>query len=285
MITTHPPRSPCGSTLHNPSWHSRPDSCWTAPESRWRRGSKHSRPLPGRVETNRPLPGRPQERYPRTRRGRQDPGGQHHRDPRPARAGRGPVAGGVQRLHSAPRSVITQAIVPGTTDRRQPDPASKLIVDGTPIPCLPGRTTPSASRESARPPGTMRPVACTLAGHLARLPATLPGRTHDTTASGPPTSPSRPREGRADLRHVGGKGWAELGMITPGANPPSRPSVPTTSPGASPNHAARQRFYLIPTRIQFHYTTRIPRCQWCIACGDVGLLPKPRLRHRRRRHG
>ena len=184
-----------------------------------------------------------------------------------------------------PRSVITQAIAPGTTDRRQPDPASKLIVDGIPIPCLPGRTTPSATRESARPPGTTRPVTCTLAGHLARLPAALPGRTHDTTASGPPTSPSRPRERRADLRHVGGKGWAELGMITPGANPPSRPSVPTTSPGASPNHAARQRFYLIPTRIQFHYTTRIPRCQWCIACGDVGLLPKPRLRHRRRRHG
>lgn len=101
MITTHPSRSPCRSTLHNLSWHSRPDSCWTAPESRWRRGSKHSRPLPGRAETNSPLPGRPQERYPRTRRGRQDPGGQHHRDPRPARAGRGPVASGVQHLRSA----------------------------------------------------------------------------------------------------------------------------------------------------------------------------------------
>ena len=37
-------------------------------------------------------------------------------------------------------------------------------------------------------------LAYTLAGHLARLPAALPGRTHDTTASGPPTSPSMPRE-------------------------------------------------------------------------------------------
>ena len=186
-----PPRSPCGSTLHNPSWHSRPDSCWTALEFRWRRGSKHSRPLPERAETNSPLPGRPQERHPRTRRGRQDPGGQHHRDPRPARAGRGPVASGVNVSTVPPRSMITQAIAPETTDRRQPDPASKLIVDGTPIAC---RTTPSATRESARPPGTTRPVACTLAGHLARLPATLPGHTHDTTASGPPTNPSRPRE-------------------------------------------------------------------------------------------
>ena len=249
---------------------------WTALKDRFQNCPRHAR---------QPSPGGPRNATP----GRDAAGKTPVASPIETHAQRGlggarlPAVSNVSTV--PPRSVITQAIAPGTTDRRQPDPASKLIVDGTPIPCLPGRTTPSATRESARPPGTTRPVTCTLAGHLARLPAALPGRTHDTTASGPPTSPSRPRERRADLRHVGGKGWAELGMITSCANPPSRPSVPTTSPGASPNHAARQRFYLIPTRIQFHYTTCIPRCQWDIAYGDVCLLSQSRLRHRRRRHG
>ena len=157
---------------------------WTALKDRFQNCPRHAR---------QPSPGGPRNATP----GRDAAGKTPVASPIETHAQRGlggarlPAVSNVSTV--PPRSVITQAIAPGTTDRRQPDPASKLIVDGTPIPCLPGKTTPSATRESARPPGTTRPVTCTLAGHLARLPAALPGRTHDTTASGPPTSPSRPR--------------------------------------------------------------------------------------------
>ena len=62
------------------------------------------------------------------------------------------------------------------------DPAARLIIDGTLLPCWSWRNRPDLYPGRHRTTGFSAQVARTLSGHLAWVSDPLPGRVHDTAA-------------------------------------------------------------------------------------------------------
>ena len=135
----------------------------------------------------------------------------------------------VSRVLSAWTPLIAGALEENIPTADDLDPDTRLIVDGTLVPCWAWRDKPELHPGKHHTTGVNLQVACTLAGRLAWASDPLPGRVHDARALSESGLLEGPGEttthdpGSSSAPHIADKGYVGMGLITPVKKLPGLP--------------------------------------------------------------
>ena len=150
----------------------------------------------------------------------------------------------VSRVLSAWTPLIAGALEENIPTADDLDPDTRLIVDGTLVPCWAWRDKPELHPGKHHTTGMNLQVACTPTGRLAWASDPVPGRIHDARAltesglldnNNDPSNDDPTRH--PPTRHIADKGYVGLGLITPA---PKLPGLPLSEADKNVNRAIDQ---------------------------------------------